>query len=52
MTFARVSLLVVALALLTGCIYAAWQKDVPAAIVCGALAATCATLERIIQANG
>lgn len=50
-SFLRVALLVAALALLLGCIYAAWQRDIPAAIVYGALAATCGTLERIIQAN-
>lgn len=49
---ARVALLVIALALLLGCIYAAWQRDVYAAIISGALAATCGVFERIIAVHG
>ena len=48
---AQIGLLVAALALLLGCIYAAWQNDWQSAVVYGALAGTCVVFAMIIQAH-
>lgn len=48
----RVALLVMAAALLAGAIWGAVQAMVPAALLCGSLAALCVVFERLIEAAG
>jgi hypothetical protein len=49
--FARICLLIIALALLAGAIYGATQRDLAAAALLGLLAATSVVLERIVDAG-